>query len=100
MGAAIEFDESWMQKRKAPRGVLFVVPAKGVLQDEWDAFDGNAVYENTYTTNELVRMKGYGFVTVLNRFSNYPWSATQESKPGKKRTRRSGRGRRNPNRES
>ena len=71
---------------------LYVVPAKGVLQDEWDAFNALGDYVNTYTTAELTLIKGKAYQTVLNRFSNEPWSFLQE-KPRKKRSRRGGRNR-------
>lgn len=91
MGFTIEFDEAWM-KREAPRsGVLFVEPNNGVLQDEWDGFDSLGEYVDTYSTEELVSIQRQKVTTVLNRFSNHPWSASQEKPAGKRKRRKPGR---------
>lgn len=94
MGAAIEFNEAWMQDKKAPQsGVLFVQPSNGVAADEWDAFDSEREYVNTYTTAQLVEMQDrHKTTTVIHRFSGHPWSASgrvrvgRPEQPAKRRT--------------
>jgi hypothetical protein len=77
-------------RQKGPFPTLYVEPAPSAFQDEWDAYDQFGDYVGTYTTRELTRVKGKGLQTVLNRFSDHPWSFLQD-KPRKKRTRRGGR---------
>lgn len=82
------------EKQKSAFPTLYVVPAKSVFADEWDAFDMLGDYVDTYTTWELTKIKGNAYQTILNRFSNEPWSFLQEKKkPRKKRSRRGGRNR-------
>lgn len=80
-------------RQRGPFPTLFVEPAPGVLQDEWDAYDNHGDLIGTYTTAELTKIKGRGIQTVLNRFSNHPWSFLQEKSPGRKKRRSRRRGR-------